>query len=324
MNCDKFRENISYYIDDILDDNDKHEFENHMNNCDQCRCEYEQMLVLIDSLNSVDQVPLPDNYDETLRKKLNNERVKGKRKWSKYMYIAASLAIVFFSTQNIDKLKTIDTQESSNIEISETSNNEDAQQSPMQDSNMENVEDGNVNMENVDIVSTVSDNEKTSTSAPKKKEVSSDYSMKSSVDNQKPDQNIQTVQNEPIVQNEQSENNDIMNIQMASDEPLEQKTRSIAQFSMNNEYQKNVKVGESFEITLQNSKGTKYSMVCEDENSLIEFISQSVSEDEKNYSYTWKFKAIKEGTINISYILHDENDKHKVYNEVVYEINIQK
>ncbi|MEJ8554854.1 zf-HC2 domain-containing protein [Tepidibacter sp. Z1-5] len=321
MNCDKFRENISYYIDDILDHNDKREFEDHMNDCEQCKCEYEQMLVLIDSLNSIEQVPLPDNYDETLRKKLNNEKVKVKKKWSKYMYIAASVAIVFFSAQNIDKIKTLDVQENPNIEVSEYSNQEGVQQSPMQNSDKANTK-GDNNTKEMNIASNKSDDKKTNNSVPNKKEVASTYSMKPPIDNEPSVDNETSVQNIETVQKEQDDNN-IMSIQMASDEPLGKNSRSIAQFNMNNEYQKNVKVGDDFDITLENPKGTSYSMICDDDNSLIELISQSVSETEEVDSYTWKFKAIKEGKIKISYIQHDKTDKNKVYNEVVYEINIQ-
>lgn len=322
MNCDKFRENISYYIDDILDDNDKREFEDHMNSCEQCKDEYEQMLILIDSLNSVEQVPLPDNYDETLRKKLNNEKVKVKKKWNKYMYIAASLAIVFFSVQNIDNLKTLEVQENPNIEVSEYSNQEDLQQNPTQNSDKENIEVGDNNTEDMKIVPEVSDDKETNNSVPEKKEVASTYNMNPPIDDES------SVEDEPSIQNiemlQKENDNNIMNTQMAEDERLKQKTRSINQFSSLNEYQKNVKVGDDFDITLENPKGTSYSMVCDDEDSLIEFISQSISENEEGYSYTWKFKAIKEGKIKINYILHDKTDKNKIYNEVVYEINIQR
>lgn len=234
------------------------------------------------------------------------------------MYIAASLAIVFFSTQNIDKFEKIDVQENHNIEISENANNEEVKQSPMENSNTEDTQSENDNIQKVNIVSKTSDDVKANISVPKKKESVIAYSMEPSVDDQKPTQNIQTVQNE------QSENNNIMSIQMASDEPLKQKSRSINQLSLENQYQKNVELGGTFDIILQNPKGTKYSMVCDGENGLIELTSQSISENEEINSYTWKFKAFKEGNIKIKYILSDKVDEDKVYNEVVYEINIQK
>ncbi|WP_099187736.1 anti-sigma factor family protein [Tepidibacter mesophilus] len=317
MNCDKFRENISYYIDDILDGNDKLEFENHMNSCKQCKCEYKQMIVLIDSLNNIEQVALPENYDEALRKRLNNEGLKIKRKWSKYMYIAASLAIVFFSVQNINKLNMMDIEQNTNIQINETVNNEEVQQTSTENIDSKNSGKNN-DIDKPKEVSKISDNEKVNKISPKKKEITSNYSMdiKPSIQNEESTRNIQTVKTE-------EKDNNIMSIQMNSDEPLKQKTRSIAQFNLNNEYQKNVKVGDDFDIILQNPKETSYSMVCDDEDALIEIVSQSVSEDEETYSYEWKFKAIKEGTINIRYILHDKTDKNNVYNEVVYEINIQ-
>lgn len=322
MNCDKFRENISYYIDNILDDNDRLEFEDHMNSCEQCKCEYEQMVILIDSLNSVEQVPLPDNYDETLRKKLNNEKVKVKKKWSRYMYIAASLAIVFFSVQNIDNLKTLDVQENPNIEVSEYSDQEDVQQNPIQNSDKGNVEVDDNNTEDMKIVPEGSYDKKTNNSVPEKKEVASTYNMNYPIDDESPVEDEPSIQNIEMLQKE--DDNNIMSIQMASDEPLKQKTRSINQFNSVNEYQKNVKVDDTFDITLENPKGTKYSMICEDENGLIELISQSVAENEEVNSYTWKFKGIKEGKVKISYILRDKTDASKVYNEVLYEINIQK
>lgn len=323
MNCDKFRESISYYIDDILDDNGKREFEEHMNSCEQCKDEYEQMLILIDSLNSIEQVPLPDNYDETLRKKLNNEKVKVKKKWNKYMYIAASLAIVFFSVQNIDKLKTLEVQENPNIEVSEYSNQEDVQQNSIQNSDKGNIEIDDNNTEDMKIVPGVPEHKETNNSVPEKKEVASTYDMNPTIDDEPPVEDEPSIQNIETVQKEEDDNNP-MSIQMASDEPLKQKTRSIRQFSSLNEYQKNVKVGDTFDITLENPKETSYSMVCDDDESLVELISQSLSENEEVYSYIWKFKAIKEGKIKINYILHDKTDKNKVYNKVVYEINIQR
>lgn len=93
MNCKQFNDNISLYIDDKLDSKSKIEFENHLNECEKCKKEYEIINNIVNSLNSISEEKLPYGYCKKLNEKLK-EVQKRKRKWNWKQYAAVAAAIV--------------------------------------------------------------------------------------------------------------------------------------------------------------------------------------------------------------------------------------
>lgn len=71
MICEKFKDNLSAYIDKNLNEIEMKKMELHLIECESCRIEYELMIEIIEL--SVDEVELPDGYHEELCDKLNKE-----------------------------------------------------------------------------------------------------------------------------------------------------------------------------------------------------------------------------------------------------------
>lgn len=101
MNCNEFNEKISLYIDNQLNDMQKKEFEQHLNSCDKCKNDYNQMVQILEFARDCEQEELPSNYKATLREKLEEcqrSNVKKKRiNWKKYSAIAAGLLVIVTS-----------------------------------------------------------------------------------------------------------------------------------------------------------------------------------------------------------------------------------
>lgn len=103
MNCDKFDNDISFYIDNELSDIEKKEFELHFMKCEKCRKKYESMISVLKIVRADEQVELPEGYRETLKGKLlkaSREQRKTKN-WKLMASIAASLLVLFTSYELI-------------------------------------------------------------------------------------------------------------------------------------------------------------------------------------------------------------------------------
>jgi len=74
MNCDKTRELLSLYIDNMLDESQAGEVEEHLSACDDCREEYQQLKEMLDLLGQVGMVPIPDAFQLRLKKALTEEK----------------------------------------------------------------------------------------------------------------------------------------------------------------------------------------------------------------------------------------------------------
>lgn len=80
MNCARFNECISLYIDNELETSEKIKFEEHIRECKNCRKKYNEMLSITKILNNEMEVDLPKNYNKILRKKLEEVNITKKRK----------------------------------------------------------------------------------------------------------------------------------------------------------------------------------------------------------------------------------------------------
>lgn len=102
MDCKEFKNKIYNFFDDELNDKQKIEFLNHMDNCDDCKKEFELEKLLRDSINNIELEKLPGGYCKKLHQKLVNckkDIVKTNHKkgnyFIKYLGLVASIIIVF-------------------------------------------------------------------------------------------------------------------------------------------------------------------------------------------------------------------------------------
>lgn len=97
MKCEDFRELISLYIDDELDEANKNELIKHLENCPLCRKEYEELKALKEMLGKIGDEELPENFHNELMAKIKPAKEKTKKKkfvWSRYSSLAASICAV--------------------------------------------------------------------------------------------------------------------------------------------------------------------------------------------------------------------------------------
>lgn len=70
MNHSEFNMLMSDYYDDILDEDLKLEFENHLKTCESCKLDYENFKKVLEELNDIDMVELPDDFHLKLMDRL--------------------------------------------------------------------------------------------------------------------------------------------------------------------------------------------------------------------------------------------------------------
>lgn len=76
MKCDKIKEMLSLYIDQMLDDNMKKEIEEHISTCNLCKKEYDDIKNMTILLNEVEMVPVPESFENKMKKALQQEKAK--------------------------------------------------------------------------------------------------------------------------------------------------------------------------------------------------------------------------------------------------------
>ena len=112
MNCDEVRNLLFSYIDNEIDEDEKLLIEEHIENCDECKNEFEEYKLIIKALNDLPDEEPPAGYCKRLHEKLLNskitvfkdesviesnkpKRIKSKYGWLKYGSLAAALVLVF-------------------------------------------------------------------------------------------------------------------------------------------------------------------------------------------------------------------------------------
>lgn len=105
MKCQEFQEKVNAYVDGELTDNVE-AFEKHLDSCEVCRREYEDILELKSLMNDMPILDLPEGFEETLHEKLVQEKqapVSILSKYStqiKWIGSLAAVAIVAISLVN--------------------------------------------------------------------------------------------------------------------------------------------------------------------------------------------------------------------------------
>ncbi|MTI66724.1 MAG: DUF4349 domain-containing protein [Firmicutes bacterium] len=98
MKCKDFKEEMSLYIDGMLDKNKKNEFEKHLKECSKCRKEYKEMMKILNHIKKEEEVELPKNYKKELRSKLESEKKTSRKiKFKPFMGLAAGLVVILMS-----------------------------------------------------------------------------------------------------------------------------------------------------------------------------------------------------------------------------------
>ncbi|TCO80011.1 DUF4349 domain-containing protein [Marinisporobacter balticus] len=140
MRCTEMKELIALYIDDLLDGHIKNMLDKHLEECSECRDEYEILMNQINLCKQLPMIDLPEGFEDELHKgllrvkeenkNLNHEsnvevlRLKKKNKkrnWKLFTSIAAMFIILIVGSAMIGHMKTGSEEEMSKEMITEES-----------------------------------------------------------------------------------------------------------------------------------------------------------------------------------------------------------
>ncbi len=100
MECEKYRDLISLYIDGEINENDEKELLEHLENCPLCRKEFEELKAITDMLGKIEEAELPENFHTEVMTAIKAQsspikKNKPKRIWARYASLAASICALF-------------------------------------------------------------------------------------------------------------------------------------------------------------------------------------------------------------------------------------
>lgn len=330
MNCSEFNEKISVYIDDELSKDEKDKFELHISTCKTCREEYDNMINIIKSLSEIENKPIPDNFDETLRIKLEKERKKAYNKslYKKYLPIAAGLLVIVTSTYFINNIIKIDNKQDLGVnkEIASTYKEEKIKADKDQESELKSI--------NIDKNNDLAKKEDVSKETKNSNIIYEDNSYKN---NSKSENKIEEQSSEPLIASSSDTNENlnykIENINENAELTEDLSENNIRAFSKveksimldNNINEKYSNIGEIISIEMgyiEGNKGTWHYSI--DSKGIIELISENIESVGTKKVYVWKFKTIGLGKINIKYELYEDTVPDKIYETKEYIINVVK
>lgn len=109
MICKECKQKISLYLDNELTEEEKHSFEKHIEECDDCRLELNKIKNIVLELNSIKIEELPSGYCKSLREQLEAvDRSKKKAiinwNWRRYSLVAAALVFVLMVPLALDMM----------------------------------------------------------------------------------------------------------------------------------------------------------------------------------------------------------------------------
>jgi hypothetical protein len=109
MICKECKQKISLYLDNELIEEERHLFEKHIEECDDCRIELNKIKNIVMELNSIKIEELPSGYCKSLREQLEAvDRSKKKARinwnWRKYSLVAAALVVVLMVPLALDMM----------------------------------------------------------------------------------------------------------------------------------------------------------------------------------------------------------------------------
>lgn len=80
MNCKDFELYGSPYIDNMLSNDEKIEFESHINECESCNIKLKNLKTIVESINEVEEVELPITFSSEFKAKLEMEKTYRSKK----------------------------------------------------------------------------------------------------------------------------------------------------------------------------------------------------------------------------------------------------
>ncbi|MBQ3123146.1 MAG: zf-HC2 domain-containing protein [Firmicutes bacterium] len=137
MNCKQVRENLSLYIDNLIDEEEAVVIAAHLAECSACRKEYEELLHITEILSDIPELELPDEFDARLHAALvsvNEERERvvipvsrKKKSFAKRMssiaaiFVVGIFAITMYNNSDQLMLDTAMESDAGNLQIEERS-----------------------------------------------------------------------------------------------------------------------------------------------------------------------------------------------------------
>ncbi len=110
MNCTKFLEDMSLYLDNMLSENERIEFEGHLDECEACRLQLNNLKIMLECINEIDEIELPSDFEATLHDKLIVDTTATTKK-NRFPFrlkvitsIAASIAVVVIGVTVLNQL----------------------------------------------------------------------------------------------------------------------------------------------------------------------------------------------------------------------------
>ncbi|MEA3422913.1 MAG: DUF4349 domain-containing protein [Bacillota bacterium] len=96
MKCEDIRKNLDLFIDsEILSDEERKEISAHLDQCEDCKREYEEMRKIKEELKALGDVELPENFHDDLMNKLKGTNKKSQPFMQKhYKWFAAAAAVM--------------------------------------------------------------------------------------------------------------------------------------------------------------------------------------------------------------------------------------
>ncbi len=102
--CDKYIDNISLYIDDMLDTDEALDLKDHMSTCEDCQKIYNNMLAVKEMIDNMDDVELPTDLHSNIMNAVENAMSDQPKKedkvikvnFKKYTAIVASIVALLF------------------------------------------------------------------------------------------------------------------------------------------------------------------------------------------------------------------------------------
>lgn len=117
MNCTKFIDEISMYLDNMLDAEEKTDFEKHLDTCKTCSIEFNNLKIMLECVNEIEEIDLPSDFEAALHDRLIKETEAAKRKppfLSRVFHsrvkiaggMAAAIAVVVISIATVNHFST--------------------------------------------------------------------------------------------------------------------------------------------------------------------------------------------------------------------------
>lgn len=74
--CNEIKELLSFYLDNELHENDRKQVVKHLENCSNCKAELERIKDIIEALNEIEDIELPQDFSVNLHQKLEKEHAQ--------------------------------------------------------------------------------------------------------------------------------------------------------------------------------------------------------------------------------------------------------